>query len=46
MIRRIFEQHQGRYGAPRITEELRALGQRISYKRVERVLREMGLRGK
>ena len=46
MIRRIFEEHQGSYGAPRITEELRALGQRISYKRVERLLREMGLRGK
>ncbi len=46
MIRRIFEEHQGRYGAPRITEELRALGQRINRKRVERLLREMGLRGK
>lgn len=43
MIRRVFEKHHGNYGAPRITEELRALGQRINRKRVERLLREMGL---
>jgi len=46
MIRRIFEQHRGNYGAPRITEELRALGQRLNRKRVERLMREMGLRAK
>ena len=46
MIRRVFDQHQGNYGAPRITEELRALGQRINGKRVERLMREMGLQAK
>jgi putative transposase len=46
MIRRIFDQHHGNYGAPRITEELRALGQRINRKRVERLMREMGLQAK
>lgn len=46
MIRRIFEQHHGIYGAPRITEELRALGQRLNRKRVERLMREMGLQAK
>jgi putative transposase len=46
MIRRIFEHHRGNYGAPRITEELRALGHRINRKRVERLLREMGLQAK
>ena len=46
MIRRVFEQHRANYGAPRITEELRALGQRLNRKRVERLMREMGLRAK
>lgn len=46
MIRRIFETHHGIYGVPRITAELRALGQRINSKRVERLMREMGLRAK
>ena len=46
MIRRVFDQHQGNYGAPRITEELSALGQRINGKRVERLMREMGLQAK
>lgn len=46
MIRRIFEANHGVYGSPRITAELRALGQRINRKRVERLMREMGLCGK
>lgn len=46
MIRRVFEQHHAIYGAPRITEELRALGHRINRKRVERLMREMGLQAK
>lgn len=46
MIRRVFEQHHAIYGAPCITEELRALGHRINQKRVERLMREMGLRAK
>lgn len=46
MIRSIYEQHHGNYGVPRITAELRALGQRINAKRVERLMKEMDLRGK
>ena len=46
MIRSIFEQHHGNYGVPRITAELRALGHRINSKRVERLMKEMDLRGK
>jgi transposase InsO family protein len=46
MIRSTFEQHHGNYGAPRITEELRALGHRLNRKRVERLMREMGLQAK
>ena len=43
MIRQVFEEHHGNYGVPRITEELRAQGHRINGKRVERLMREMGL---
>lgn len=46
MIRSIFEQHHGNYGVPRVTAELRALGHRINFKRVERLMKEMHLRGK
>lgn len=46
IINRIFEQHHGNYGVPRITEEMRALGHRINHKRVERLMREMGLQAK
>jgi transposase InsO family protein len=46
MIRRIFSQHRGNYGSPRITKELRALGHRVNEKRIERLMREMGLQAK
>lgn len=46
MIRIIFEQHHGNYEVPRITAELRALGHRINFKRVKRLMKEMDLRGK
>ena len=46
MIRSIFEQQHGNYGVPRITAELRALGHRINSKRVERLMKELELRGK
>ena len=43
MIRNIFEKSLQTYGSPRIHAELRALGHRISRKRVARLMREMGL---
>ena len=46
MIRDLFDKHRAVYGAPRISAELRALGHRINRKRVERLMREMGLQGK
>lgn len=46
MIRGIFDKHRAVYGAPRIAAELRGLGHRINRKRVERLMREMGLQGK
>jgi transposase InsO family protein len=45
-IRRIHAQHRERYGAPRIHAELRAEGQTVSRKRVERVMRQHGIRAR
>jgi len=45
-IKRIFEQHYGRYGSPRVWQELQAGGWRVSRKRVERLMRAMGLRSR
>jgi len=44
-IERIYQQQKGRYGSPRITHQLRREGQRCNHKRVERLMREQGLRG-
>jgi transposase InsO family protein len=44
-IKEVFQEHQGRYGAPRIRRALRRRGVRSSKKRVARVMRELGLRG-
>jgi putative transposase len=43
-IRRVHAQHRERYGAPRIHAELRAEGQTVSRQRVERVMRQHGIR--
>ena len=43
-IRRVHADHRGRYGAPRIHAELRAEGQSVSRKRVERMMRRHGIR--
>ena len=45
-IRRVHAQHRERYGAPRIHAELRAEGQTVSRKRVERVMRQHGIRAR
>jgi transposase InsO family protein len=47
-IRQVFENHQERYGSPRIQVELRDQGRSLSRKRVARLMREAGLcaRGK
>lgn len=44
-IRAIHRRHKGRYGAPRITAELRAQGLLVNHKRVARLMREEGLAG-
>jgi transposase InsO family protein len=45
-IIRVFHSHRGRYGSPRIYRDLRAEGWRVSRRRVERLMREAGLRAR
>ena len=45
-IREIHAGHRGRYGAPRIQQELRHRGLRHGTKRIARLLRASGLRGR
>jgi transposase InsO family protein len=44
-MRRIHAEHEGTYGSPRMTAELRAAGNGVNHKRVERVMREYGIVG-
>jgi transposase InsO family protein len=44
-MRAIHAQHQGRYGSPRIHDELRRRGRRVNRKRVERLMRHHDLVG-
>jgi len=43
LIKRIFDEHYSRYGSPRVWEELKFMGWRISRKRAERLMREQKL---
>ena len=45
-IRAIFERSRGTYGSPRIQRALLTLGERVSRRRVERLMREAGLRAR
>jgi transposase InsO family protein len=45
-LRAIFAQSRGTYGSPRIHRALRAAGTRVSRRRVERLMREAGLRAR
>ena len=42
-VRRLFAAHQGKYGSPRITADLRELGWKVSENTVAAVMREQGL---
>jgi len=42
-VRRLFAQHRGTYGSPRITADLRAEGWRVSENTVAAIMREAGL---
>lgn len=45
-IRRLFDLHQARYGAPRLTWELREAGWTVSRQRVAKRMRALGLRAR
>lgn len=46
LIYSIYQEHRGRYGYRRVTEEIRRRGLNINGKRVLRLMRRMNLRGK
>ena len=43
-VRRLYTQHRGRYGSPRLHAALRAEGRGVSRGRVERLMRQHGIR--
>jgi putative transposase len=45
-IKQVFAAKRGRYGSPRITQELRRAGRTCNHKRVERLMRQEGLRAR
>ena len=45
-IKQVFEAKRRRYGSPRVTEELKRQGQRCNHKRVERLMRQEGLKAR
>jgi len=45
-IKRVFRAQRQRYGSPRITEQLRREGQICNHKRVERLMRQAGLKAR
>ena len=45
-IRGVFERSRGTYGSPRIQRALVSVGERVSRRRVERLMREAGLRAR
>ncbi|MFD1852246.1 IS3 family transposase, partial [Oceanobacillus bengalensis] len=46
LIQATFEEHNGDYGYRRITDHLRQEGHTINYKRVQRLMRVLGLKCK
>lgn len=44
-VRAIYHEHNGRYGSPRVFKELKTRGEKVSRKRVERLMRQHGIRG-
>ena len=45
-VKAIYEAKKGAYGSPRVTQELRRAGEKCNHKRVERLMRQQGLRGR
>ena len=45
-IKKIFDQHKGRYGVRRVYRELLRCGNIVNHKRVQRIMHSLGLQGK
>ena len=45
-IKKIFNQHKGRYGVRRVYRELLRRGNVVNHKRVQRIMHSLGLQGK
>ena len=45
-MQEIFDHHKGRYGVRRIYRELKNNGRKINHKRIQRIMHDMGLKGK
>jgi putative transposase len=43
-IKAIYDEHQGRYGYRRIRDELVNRGQKVNHKKVQRIMKELGLK--
>lgn len=43
-IQAIYDEHQGRYGYRRIRDELANRGQKVNHKKVQRIMKELGLK--
>lgn len=43
-IKEIYEEHKGRYGYRRIRDELTNRGQKVNHKKVQRIMKELGLK--
>jgi len=44
MIKAIYDEHEGRYGYRRIRDELTNRGQKVNHKKVQRIMKELGLK--
>ena len=44
LIQSIYEEHQGRYGYRRIRDELFNRGHQVNHKKVQRIMKELGLK--
>jgi len=46
IIKKVFSEYKGRYGSKRILREMRSRGIYINHKRIERIMKESGLKAK
>ena len=44
LIQAIYDEHEGRYGYRRIRDELKNRGHKVNHKKVQRIMKELGLK--